>query len=113
MAMVHQKMERQRNPVWMRLKEGDLVLVWNTQLEKNLSQKLRSRWLELQCLVKINPSGVSGQVCEVYGDKNNQRRIHLDDMKVYYPWSDYLELVATYMSISYTRDAMKFASFPG
>src|ERR1700758_1600489 len=96
----------------MKPREGDLVLVWNTQLEKNLDWKLESHWSEPYHLVKINLRGVSGQVCKLYGDDTKQWRIHLDDMKVYYPRSDYPELVVSHTSVTHIRDAMKYAEFP-
>jgi hypothetical protein len=74
-AATHRRMETQRNPVWTWPKEGDLVLLWNAQLEKNLGRKLESRWSEPHRLVKINPT--------------------------------------SHTSVAHTRDAMKFAGFPG
>jgi hypothetical protein len=113
MAMAHKRMEKQWNPVWTRPQEGDLVLLWNAQLEKNLGRKLESRWSEPHRLVKINPGGVSGMVCRLYGDGGDMRRIHLDDMKVYCPRTDYPNLILSNMSVIYSRDAMKFAGYPG
>ena len=78
-------METQRNPVWTKPKEDDLVLLWNAKLEKHKGKKLESRWSEPHRLVKVNPGGVSGMVRKLYGDGTDSRRIHLDDMKVYCP----------------------------
>ena len=88
------------------------MLVWNAQLEKNLSRKLESRWSEPHHLVKINPGGVSGQVCKLYSDDTKQQRMHLDDMKVYCPRSDHPELVVSHTSVTHTHDIMKYARFP-
>jgi RNase H-like domain found in reverse transcriptase/Integrase zinc binding domain len=112
MAAAHKRMETQRNPVWTKPKEGDLVLLWNAQLEKHLGKKLESRWSEPHRLVRINPGGVSGQVCKLYGD-GSERRIHLDDMKVYCPRSDYPSLIASHVTVTHARETMKYAGFPG
>lgn len=112
MALVHRRMEGQRNPVWTRPKEGDLVLLWNAQLEKQHGRKLESRWSEPQRLVKVNSGGVSGMVSKLYGD-GSLRRIHLDDMKVYCPRSIYPALVNTHATVSYVRNAMKYAGRMG
>ena len=106
-------METVRRPVWTTPKEGDLVLLWNAQMGKHLGKKLESRWSEPHRLIKVNPGGVSGMVCKLYGDQSDTRRIHLDDMKVYCPRSQYPELTAAHTTVSHARDAMKFAGFPG
>ncbi len=111
-ALAHQRMERQRNPVWTRPKEGDLVLLWNAQLEKQHGRKLESRWSEPHRLVQVNPGGVSGMVSKLYGD-GSVRRIHLDDMKVYCPRANYPDLVNTHATVSYAREAMRNAGAVG
>ena len=113
MAAVHQRMEKSRDPMWTKLKEGDLVLLWNAQLEKHLRRKLESRWTEPHRLVKINPGGVSGMVCKLYGNQDNLYRIHLDDMKVYCLQSQFQEGIAIPTTVSHSRDTMSCAGFPG
>ncbi|KAI9775776.1 MAG: hypothetical protein M1839_000904 [Geoglossum umbratile] len=112
MAAAHQQMEGQRNPVYTRPKEGDLVLLWNAQIGGQRGWKLESHWSEPYRLVKINPGCVTGMVSKLYGD-GSQRRIHLDDMKVYCPWSIYPDLITTHATVSYTRDIMKYAGWIG
>src|SRR6266480_3050598 len=106
-------MRKSRNPVWTKPKEGDLVLLWNSQLQKHHSQKLESHWTKPYHLVKINTGGISGMVSKLYGDQSNLRRIHLDDMKVYCPWSDYPELISIPATVSFSREATNHAGFPG
>jgi hypothetical protein len=113
MAVTHRRMEASRHPMWTKPKEGDLVLLWDAQMEKQLGRKLESRWTEPHRLVKVNPGGVSGMVSKLYGDQNNLRRIHLDDMKVYCSRSDYPDLITTAATVSYSREAMNHAGFPG
>ena len=84
-AQNQKKLEGRNNPVWTQPKEGDLVLLWDYILEKDLGQKLDPRWSEPHHLVKINPGGISAMVCKLYGDGSDLRRIHLNHLKVYCP----------------------------
>jgi hypothetical protein len=52
-------------------------------------------------------------VCRLYGDGGDMRRIHLDNMKVYYPRTDYSNLIPSNILVIYSRDAMKFAGYLG
>jgi hypothetical protein len=87
-------------------------VLWNVQLEKHLGKKLESRWSEPHRLIRINPGSVSGQVCRLYGD-GSERRIYLDDMKVYCPRSDYPSLIASHITVTHARDTMEYAGFLG
>ena len=102
MAKTYRRIRKSRNPVWTKPKEEDLVLLWNSQLEKHHSRKLESHWTEPHRLVKINPEGISGMASKLYGDQSNLRRTHLDDMKVCCPRSDYPKLISVPAIVSFS-----------
>jgi hypothetical protein len=112
-ARNQKKLEGRNNPVWTQPKEGDLVLLWDYVLEKDLGRKLDRRWSEPHRLVKINPGGVSAMVCKLYGDGSDLRRIHLNHLKVYCPRPSHLESVVAATTVTFSREAMRYAGHPG
>ena len=87
-------MRKSRDPVWTKPKEEDLMLLWNSQLQKHHGRKLESHWSELHRLVKINLEGISGMVSKSYGDQ------------------DYPELISIPATVSFSREAMNRTGFP-
>lgn len=65
-----------------RFLEGDLVLVWDFQKEKNKGMKFEPRWTSPQILEAINPGGQTAQICKLYSQ--NVWKVHLDNVQPYH-----------------------------
>ena len=76
--------EQDTFPSWQhhRFSEGDLVLVWDFQKEKNKGMKFKPRWTGPQILEAINPGGQTAQVHKLYSQ--NVCKVHLDNIQPYH-----------------------------
>lgn len=102
-------MTRRSQPRWTPPREGDLVMVWDHQREKEYGRKLDARWKGPKLLTEVTKTGVSGYVTDIYGDGAG-KRYHLDDLKVYYPRDD-VEFGNEFEVVD--REAFRFAGFVG
>lgn len=108
-----ERMERIQRAKWAKPKAGDLVLIRNHKIDQTHGKKLDPRWSHPKLCVKVNDSGASAQVCDIYGDQVTKKQA-LDNLKVYIPreGSKYSKLPKLPKHLI-DREAMAYACRPG